>query len=470
MLTYTFSANKEIPLYRQLYSLIRTDILRHKLNPGDRLPSKRTFAKNLGISVITIENAYSQLDAEGYIYSIPQKGFFVSDISTDFAKYTTTETSNIFVENTSSINNPVIADFTGNKISSSCFPFSIWAKLTRNVINNRKDELVTNSPCGGIYELRTAIKKHLKAFRNIDVSEEQIIVGAGTEYLYGLLLQLLGLEKKYGVEDPCYEKIHSIYNCHGVNCKYISMDEYGVNPESLTNEKIDIIHISPSHHYPTGLIMPISRRLELLKWANGSDKRYIIEDDYDSEFRMTGHTIPAMQNIDINEKVIYINTFTKTLASTVRISYMVLPPHLVHEFKNKMSFYSCTVSNFEQYTLANFIDGGYFEKHLNRMRNYYRKKRDYILKCIADSPLNSLASVMEENSGLHFILKLEMNLSDKDFCKKTECRGIRISALSSFYHNKSSNVGKQFVINYSSLTDEAITKAVDIIYEIIKTC
>lgn len=187
------------------------------------------------------------------------------------------------------------------------------------------------------------------------VSPEQIIIGAGTEYLYGLLLQLLGFEKHYAVEDPGYSKISQIYKSHGVSCGFASMDSAGVKISDLEEQKIDVVHLSPSHHFPTGTVMPISRRYELLAWASKAPSRYIIEDDYDSEYRLNGQPIPTLQSIDVQEKVIYINTFTKTLASTVRISYLVLPKHLVNEFYARLYFYSCTVSNFEQYTLARWL-------------------------------------------------------------------------------------------------------------------
>ena len=195
----------------------------------------------------------------------------------------------------------------------------------------------------------------------MNVAPEQIIIGAGTEYLYGLLIQLLGFERTYAVENPGYDKISRIYRSHHVPCEPIAMDGQGVIIDELEKKKTDILHLSPSHHFPTGMIMPIGRRYELLGWASKSDSRYLIEDEYDSEFRFVGQQIPTLQSIDVLEKVIYMNTFSKTLASTIRISYMILPKHLMQRFYEKMSFYSCTVSTFEQYTLAKFIHDGYFE-------------------------------------------------------------------------------------------------------------
>lgn len=498
MLTYSFTNAGKDSLYQYLYKCIKQDILNNTLPPGEKLPSKRAFAKNLGVSVITVENAYAQLVAEGYLYSIAKKGFFVADIHPaaggppsrydirekhghlpDFSesfsdrnthdRNTQIDTVSFSSGNTdkSSAGNdegrsflPINIDLASNQTNTNSFPFSIWAKLVREVLNDNQQELMTNPPCGGIPRLRSAIAAHLKAFRDISVSPQQIFVGAGTEYLYGLLIQLLGFEKRYGVEDPGYQKIARIYEKHGVACCHIPMDTSGISIADLEASGADIIHLSPSHHFPTGLVTPISRRYELLGWAARSDSRYIIEDDYDSEFRMTGKPVPSMLDIDMSEKVIYMNTFSKTLASTVRISYMVLPMHLVERYHRELEFYSCTVSNFEQYTLARFIEEGYFEKHLNRMRNYYHKKRDYLIDRIHQSPLASYVTIMEEDAGLHFILEIKTALSDQDFCRLALQHGIRIAALSSFYVHADPAVNHRFIINYSSITEENIDEAI----------
>ena len=466
MITYSFADIGSDSLYIYLYKCIKNDILQDVLHVGNKLPSKRSLAKNLNISIITVENAYAQLIAEGYVYSIPKKGYFVTDIKTLHKKekpILTTENIQL-----SSGKSNYLADFTSNQTSSEHFPFSIWAKLTRELLTNHQAELLTNPPCGGIFSLRDAIAKHLKEFRNMTVSPEQIIIGAGTEYLYGLLIQLLGFNKNYAVEVPGYNKISQIYESHCVSCKFVSMDSFGVSISDIENQNIDILHISPSHHFPTGTIMPISRRYELLGWAAKSDSRYIIEDEYDSEYRLNGQPIPTIQSIDIQEKVIYMNTFTKTLASTIRISYMVLPMHLVNKFYSKLFFYSCTVSNFEQYILARFISEGYFEKHINRMRNYYHNKRDLILHAIKNSPLASYVTISEEDAGLHFLLKVDTNLSDHEFLVNLEQKGIKLSSLSQYYRTPPKEAEHIFVINYSFVNENAIDKAITIIYHTIK--
>lgn len=465
MLTYSFTDLGSDSLYEHLYKCIKKDILQRNICAGYKLPSKRSFSKNLGVSTITVENAYSQLIAEGYIYSIPKKGYFVNDIKTiptDQLPAFTTQHIKTDAENPS-----FLADFTSNQTCSENFPFSIWSKIIRELLCGNQASLMINPPCGGILELRSSISKHLEAFHGLQVLPEQIIIGAGTEYLYSLIIQLLGLDKKYAIEDPGYSKISKIYQSYHVSCSHIPLDSMGVNVYDLENQGIDVVHISPSHHFPTGIVMPISRRYELLSWATKSDSRYIIEDDYDSEFRLTGQPIPTLQSIDVLDRVIYINTFTKTLASTVRISYMVLPKRLVNEFYSKLSFYSCTVSNFEQYTLAHFIEQGYFEKHINRMRNYYHNKRDLLLSYIEKSPLSSRVSIYAEDAGLHFLMKIDSTLNDNEICMRARQVGINVSSLSQYYVVPPESATHTFVINYSSIDESVMEEAIERFYHCI---
>ena len=452
MLTYSFTNLKNESLYMHLYQCIRQDIVDGKLVSGEKLPSKRSFAKNLGLSTITIENAYAQLLSEGYIYSIPKKGFYVSDFKNNVIKPVKLTTENVKL---SSGQSDFLADFSSNQTRPENFPFSIWAKLMRETFNTNSPELMTKPPCGGIMGLRQAIATHLEQFRGMHVQPEQIFIGAGTEYLYGLLIQLLGFDKKYAIENPGYEKIAAIYN--------------GILVDELEKSEADVVHISPSHHFPTGIVTPISRRYELLGWAAASADRYIIEDDYDSEFRLTGKPIPSLQSMDITQKVIYINTFTKSLSSTMRISYMVLPPKLANRFLERLSFYSCTVSNFEQYALMRFINEGCFEKHINRMRNFYHKQRDSLLDAIKNSPLASYVTIMEEDSGLHFLLKVNTELSDEELMQRSLQKGVKLNSLSAYYHDSPDDFAAHtFIINYSYLNTTGVEDAIKVLYDVIK--
>ena len=459
MLTYSFVDLGSDSLYEHLYKCIKNDIMSGQLKSGDKLPSKRSFAKNLDISTITVENAYAQLMAEGYIYSLPKRGYFVSEVKT-FSEKQPERVSELPEKPKEE---SCFADFISNRTSHANFPFSIWAKLTREVLAGEDSTLLLPPPAGGIMELRKAIADHLYQFRGIDVSPEQIIIGAGTEYLYGLLIQLFGNEAVYAIEDPGYQKIAQIYTSHGVGLCYIPMDEGGVCTGVLEDSGADILHLSPSHHFPTGRVTPISRRYELLGWASKSDGRYIIEDDYDSEFRLLGRPIPALQSIDVMDKVIYMNTFSKSLSSTIRISYMVLPQKLLKQFYEKLGFYSCTVSNFEQYTLARFISEGYFEKHINRMRNYYRNQRDILLESIRKSPLAGKIKIKEENSGLHFLMELQTEMPDDLLEEKAGRMGLRISCLSAYYHQPEQAKQHVLVLNYSGIDREKMAEAIEIL-------
>ncbi|MCR4758113.1 MAG: PLP-dependent aminotransferase family protein [Butyrivibrio sp.] len=461
MLTYNLS-NGEGPLYTRLYQHIKRDISNGTLTPGEKLPSRRTLAENMGVSTVTVDNAYGQLLEEGYIYALPKKGYFVSQISGSipFPEVKGKKKSSSKLNFKKKNRNNITFDFSSNKPDADSFPFSVWAKLTREAVSGHSDELLKVSDYSGIYELRSAIAAHLSSFRGMSVDPDQIIVGAGTEYLYGLLIKLLGKDKKYCIENPGYKKISQIYETECVSYYLGSMDEYGLLVSELDRSGADIAHISPTHHFPTGITMPVPRRLELLSWASKDSSRYIIEDDYDSEFRHKGTPIPPLMTMDSFDKVIYINTFSKSLASTIRIAYMVLPPHLAQLFYDKLSFYSCTVSTFDQFTLASFIEKGYFEKHINRMRLQYGRKREQVLgifeEVLGSESKSSGYKIVENDSGLHFILELKTRYKDAEIEKQLLSKSIKISAISDFYMDAfdakldAASQGK-FIIDYSNM-------------------
>ena len=456
MLTYTLSSLPSVPLYEQLYTLLKRDIVNGVIPAGEKLPSRRAFARNLGVSSITVENAYNRLIDEGYLFSEPKRGFFTADILPPREAPAPAAHPEIRLPQERA---EEMLDLSGNRASSSLFPFSVWAHLLRDVINDKGEALLLPSPCGGVPELREAIARHLASFRGMQADPDQIIIGAGTEYLYGLLIQLLGKDKVFCLEDPGYGKIAQIYDSHGAVSRWAPMDDAGISIAGLEAAGADIAHISPTHHFPTGISMPIGRRHELLAWANAAPDRFIVEDDYDSEFRLNGRPLPSLQSIDAGGRVIYMNTFSKSLASTVRISYMVLPPALANRYYEKLSFYSCTVSTFEQYTLARFIADGYFEKHINRMRLHYARLRKQILAVIAASGCASSLSVVERDSGLHFLLKVATNLSDAAFTAALREKNISLVPLSAYYRDPAKAPEHMFLLNYSSISAEDVEMA-----------
>ena len=473
MLTYELKKSPGVPLYEALYRCIRQDILSGVLTAGQKLPSKRALAANLEVSKITVEGAYEQLLAEGYIRSEEKIGYFVEplaplQVSTGPLPPSLREGDREAVEGVSRTTNvtpPVTAfavpapsergpglapiDLTSNTPVS--FPFSVWTKLQREVILDLERQLLRPLPNRGTWELRRAISRHLLDFRGLRVDPQNILIGAGTDFLYNLLIQLLGRDKTYAVEEPGYSKIRKIYAAGGVQCVSAAMDGQGVLPPA----QAQVLHISPSHHFPTGLVTPLQRRQELLRWVRQDSARCIIEDDYDSEFRFDAHPVSAMASLD-PERVIYMNTFSKTLAPSIRISYMVLPKRLMEQFQGKLGFYSCTVPSFEQYTLARFLERGYFEKHINRMRKAYRLLRDHVIRLLRSFPAFTLT---EQDAGLHFLVKVDTALSDEALKQAFWEADIRVSCLSDYYHDAvPEEAAGQLVVNYSGLTDQALLR------------
>lgn len=463
MLTYSFEHMQGKSLYEHLYRCIRQDILSGKLSPGEKLPSKRALARNLGISVVTVEGAYNQLLAEGYCASKPRRGFFVLPVPVSAPPVQAVVGEMRSAEDAFQQHKPVI-DLTASRMQAADFPFATWSRLMRQTLAGNAEELLAPSPGAGILELRQAIAGHLQSFRGLNVSPEQIVMGAGTEYLYTLLIQFFGRDKKYCLEDPGYERIRQIYRANGADYACIGLDGQGICLPELRAAGAEILHISPSHHFPTGIVMPVSRRYDLLGWVSEQEGRYIIEDDYDSEFRLQGRPIPTLMESDRHDRVIYMNTFSKSLTPTIRISYMVLPPALTEPFRQKMGCYSCTVANFEQYTLARFIGEGYFEKHINRMRTTYRRRREKFMELLQASALREYVTLIEHGSGLHLLLRLAVNMPDKVLQEKLRAAGVRIRALGEYYDGEvPASADHVFVLNYANLEERAMKLALDIL-------
>ena len=454
MLTYELKKVPGVPLYEGLYRCIRGDILSGVLKPGEKLPSKRALAQHLEISKITVETAYSQLLSEGYICSREKVGYFVESIERHIP------VPPVPVPESREEASEEMVDLTGG--GTERFPFSVWMKLQREVMLDYGEQLLLPMPNTGIPELKTAIAEHLASFRGLHVNPGNILIGAGTDFLYNLLIQLLGRDRLYAVEEPGYGKIRKIYAAGGVQAVSAPMDFSGVRPDRL--EKAGVLHISPSHHFPTGLVTPMSRRQELLQWANSTGS-WIIEDDYDSEFRFAAHPMSAMQAMDRHGRVIYMNTFSKTLAPSIRIGYLVLPPKLMEVFREKLGFYSCTVSSFEQYTLARFLDRGHFEKHINRMRKFYRSRRNRVVEALGKCPYADHLTIREEEAGLHFLLKIDTDRTDGELVELAARAGIRIHALSSYYHSPVPEADTRcLVVNYSGIREDELEQAISSIH------
>lgn len=465
MLTYDLNSMKG-NLYENLYSCIREDIINGRIKQGEKMPSKRTLAENLGVSSLTVENAYLRLMDEGLLYSEPKRGYFVSNM----AAVPVMAESKIIDLNINTKggkkDNAVSFDFSSNRTETGMFPFSVWAKLMREVISNREEDLLKVSPTGGVYELKEAIAEHLSSFRGMAIDPDQIIVGAGTEYIYTMITKLLGKDKVYGIENPGYQKINRIYRSENVDIELLDLDNSGIDIGKLRKSEASIVHVSPIHQFPTGITMTYQRKQELLNWAYEKEGRYIIEDEYDSEFRLNKKPIPPLMSSDSKGRVIYINTFSKSLTSTIRISYMILPKNLAELFYEKLFFYSNTVSTFEQYILSEFIKRGYFEKHINRMRLHYIRKKKEIENTISEVFEENQCKIIENDSGLHFILELNTKLPDEIVEEELLKRGIRLNSISSFDIKEQKKNYHRFLLNFSGMQTEGLKNSLKIVKEV----
>lgn len=466
-------------LYEQIYEYIRQEIREGKLLAGERLPSTRSLAEYLQVARSTVEYAYDQLLSEGYIEARPYRGYFVCPLDAilwmDDEKQTAgkegTLRDSIAEEAESSLeeitegsseeitegnakgiakgaakeadkenteyerSKKYIYDFSPGGTDMSIFPFSVWKSITKNILNEGNSELFSHGEPQGDYSLRLTISRYLHSSRGVECEPEQIIVGAGNDYLLMLLEKLLGRHVNIAMENPTYKRAYKIFRSFAYNIETVDMDKSGMKVHELAQTNASCAYVMPSHQFPTGTVMPIGRRTEILRWANEKPDRYIIEDDYDSEFRYRGKPIPSLQSSDKNGKVIYIGTFSKAIAPAIRVSYMVLPKRLLYKYKSECYFYSCTVSRIDQRILDEFIKNGYFERHLNKMRKLYKEKHDLLLECLV--PFEKRFSVSGEDAGLHLLITDRGNAPESELLDKAHDEDVKVYGLSDSLVDKS---------------------------------
>ncbi len=468
MFTVTLNKTGGMPLYEQLYQYIKEEITRGRFSPGEKLPSKRKLAAHLKISQNTIETAYAQLQAEGYIRSLPKQGFFVEEIAKNLPLRSSPKTSSLPSEY--SLEKPYSKkwqyDFKTNIVNTENFPFDTWSKIVRSVLAEKREKLLHPLPFLGDLQLRGEIARYLYAYRDIQTTPEQIMVGAGSEYLLSLVIQFFGADCPFAIENPGYDKIQRIFQNHHLPIDYINTTQESLDIKRLSRSTAKVLHITPSHHFPLGCVMPIQIRRQALNWANEKDDRYIIEDDYDSEFRFAGKPIPALASLDQNEKVIYLNTFTKSLAPSLRISYLVLPRHLMEQFSDRFSGYASTVPGFEQATLAAFMARGHFERHINRMKRIYKEQRDMFIQTVNKHPLAKNIAIIGQETGLHLLLQVNLNLSEKELVTIARQKDIHITDLSSYYHEDSTDMPTNtIVLGYSGLSLDEIRQGINLLLD-----
>lgn len=368
---YSIQKTDSTPAYLQLYKQLREDIVAGIYPYGAKLPSKRLMATETGISTVTVEHSYTLLCEEGYTESRERSGYFVSFRTEDTFLFSGGDSSAAETA-LPSVSHPHHTDHTAPE-----FPFSVLAKTMRSVLSDYEEGILDVSPNSGCLELRDAIRRYLLRSRGITADTEQIIIGSGSEYLYSLIVELLGRDKIYALESPSYKKIRQVYHAEEVQTTLLPLGTDGIKSTALKACTADVLHISPYRSFPSGVTASASKRHEYMRWASGQ-QRYIIEDDFESEFTVSKKPEETLFSHTSDDNVIYMNTFSKTISPSLRIGYTVLPKHLAEQFQKKLGFYSCTVPTFMQYVVAKLLNNGDFERHINRVR---RKKRASSRSC-----------------------------------------------------------------------------------------
>ena len=402
-------------LYVQIYEYIKSEIRGGRLLCGEKLPSTRILANNLQVSRSTVDLAYEQLVSEGYLEARPGSGYYVCQVEELFGFSAGLQDGTSVKQ---AKKQPYKVDFSTGAIDMTAFPFGTWRKLNKAVLSEDNSSLFALGEPQGEWELRQTISRYLHASRGANISPDQLIIGAGNEYLFMLLEKLLGRHRKVALEKPTYSKAYRSFQSFAYKISRIPMDKFGMDINALRASGAEIAYVMPSHQYPTGVVMPIGRRQELLKWAEEAEERFIIEDDYDSEFRYKGKPIPCLQSIDRYDKVIYLGTFSKAIAPAIRISFMALPKPLLQVYKENFQFFSSTVSRVDQRILQQFMEEGYFERHLNRMRKTYRVKHDEMLRLL--KPFRKKFVVEGENAGTYLTLKSKTGRTEEELIRLAE--------------------------------------------------
>ena len=463
-LTIHLQTNSKTPLYEQIYRYIKGEIREGRIASGEKLPSTRALSRHLEVSRSTVEMAYEQLLSEGYIEARACRGYYAARLD---GLYQLTEPDTVKKEKKNSDGKKYEFDFTPYGVDLKSFPYNIWRRLSRECLIDDRAELFRLGDPRGEYGLRNAICSYLHQARGVNCSPEQIVVGAGSDYLLMLLAAIMGQGHRVALENPTYRQAYRLFRNLSYEVCTVDTDDKGMEMDELDRTGADIAFVMPSHQYPLGIVMPLRRRMELLKWANEENNRYIIEDDYDSEFRYKGKPIPALQGYDACGKVIYVGTFSKSIAPSIRMSYMVLPEPLLQRYEERCSFISSTVSKVDQIILQKFIEEGYFERHLNKTRALYKNRHDVLLSCLKE--IDADFTVSGENAGVHLLLHFHNGKAEEEMIRSAAEKNVKVYGLSGYYveQDKEHKPQKDAVIllGYANMGEESIRRAAALLAE-----
>lgn len=454
-LAISLDPHSKVPLYEQIYNYIRDEIRKRQILPGERLPSSRALSSYLQVSRSTVELAYEQLVSEGYLESVPYRGYFACEMEELYH----IEGMKLKEQTVREEKKPAYRwDFAVSGIAPGGFPHNAWKKISREVLGDASPELFQLGDPQGEPEFREAIANYLHHARGVNCSPSQIVVGAGNDYLLMLLSVLLKTDTVIAMENPTYRSAFQCFRNLGCPTAAIPLDGAGMDVEKLSASQADAAYVMPSHQFPMGTVMPISRRMELLRWAGEREGRYLIEDDYDSEFRYRGKPIPALQGYDTKGCVIYLGTFSKAIAPGIRVSYMVLPESLLSVYRQKGAAFSATISRIDQRMLEIFLREGHFERHLNRMRSVYRAKHDLLIRCLRE--MSDILELYGENAGLHVRVRFKNGMTEEEALRRAAGEKIRVYGLGEYVIEQDASVDRHTVLlGYGPLKSEEIQAA-----------
>ncbi|MEE8808269.1 MAG: PLP-dependent aminotransferase family protein [Lactimicrobium sp.] len=445
--------------YETLYEGIREDIINGHLKPDQKLPGRREMAANLHISITSVKKAYELLTDEGWLYVKEKSGYYIKKIN---YRMKPVKPFSIPAEDPKQEKAYEI-DFKANQVSTRLFPFSQWSRCMRNALNYPTETLSQTVPWQGLYQLRASIAKYLYENRSMAVNPANIIIGAGTEYLYTRLLMILPENTVIAAGDTGTHTFASIARHLKIRFDKVPLEQQNMSPDQLAKD-VTIAQLSPANLFPIGRAMPVDQRIAFFEWVNAKPGRYLIEDDYDSEFRYDGGYKKTMFSEDTQNKVIYMNTFSKTMIPSLRISYMILPDDLLETYEKNIGFYANSVSTFEQYALSEFMEEGYFQRHLDRLLTYYRKHRQNILTAIRnDKALMQKTRIEEYGAGTHFLLHIHTDKTEQQLIQSAEQSGMYLS----FWHGSHKDHEQILVINYAAIPNEKIQQALKLLDDVI---
>jgi len=456
-LTVKLDFSGDTTLYHQLYRFLAEEIGAGRIADGERLPSKRSLCAHLGVSQSTVETAYSLLQAEGYIRSVPKSGYFACGVQPVLPPAVLPQPAALEEGEEAAQEGDAQYEFSTGAIDTSTFPYASWAKITKEAVY-QSPQLLQRGHRQGDLPFRLQLAEFLREYRGVSCNARQIVVGAGMEYLLAMLLRLLPADTLFALEDPGYGTTWRTVLTGGGRTVSVPVTAQGIDLQALARSGAQAVYVTPSHQFPTGVTMPIGSRWQLLQWASQQEGRYIIEDDYDSEFRYAARTIPAMQGLDEHGRVIYMGTFSRTIAPSIRAAYMVLPEGLLEVYQQRMTHSSCTVSRLEQETIRRFIARGLYARHLRRCGNLYRQKQALLTRRLQELPG---AVVSGQQAGLHLLVTLPSR-DEQWLAQRAAEYGVAVRPLGQYSHG-TAYAPSTVVLGFAGLSLDEIEKACDLL-------